>query len=239
MYTDVHVHLCTHMRARTIYDDSDHIQTICTRFCLFVEFHTFLTCKIYTIRKRQSCVFCWVEISHEWFSWPGIPRDRRSSGFPRPRKTLVWYFHSKPTRLYHMPLIRVFWPVVRCSNNTHDVTVIPRRQPQCSRVIQPHSGLARSIFVKVMTSFADSVADWYNRRVIRKNITRSDAWQRQKFGRNVRIKLFSRVWNRFLWCSTDISPNYLGIWYDCLPLLCRRCDFETVFHKTSIDLGMW
>jgi hypothetical protein len=36
------------------------------------------------------------------------------------------------------------------------------------------------------------------------------AWQRQKFGRNVRIKLFSRVWNRFQWCSTNRSPNYLG-----------------------------
>jgi hypothetical protein len=37
------------------------------------------------IRKPHECVF-WVEISHKWFCWPGNPRDRRSSGFPRPRK---------------------------------------------------------------------------------------------------------------------------------------------------------
>jgi hypothetical protein len=43
-------------------------------------------------------------------------------------------------------------------------------------------------------------------------------WQRQKFCRNVWIKLFSRVWNRFQWCSTDRSPNYLG---------CERAAVET------------
>jgi hypothetical protein len=32
------------------------------------------------------------------------------------------------------------------------------------------------------------------------------AWQ--KFCRNVRIKLFSRVWNRFQWCSTDHQIIY-------------------------------
>jgi hypothetical protein len=45
------------------------------------------------IRKPHECVF-WVEISHEWLSWPGNPWNRRSSGFPRPRKPRVWYFHS-------------------------------------------------------------------------------------------------------------------------------------------------
>jgi hypothetical protein len=40
-------------------------------------------------------------------------------------------------------------------------------------------------------------------------------------------------------CSTDRSPNYLGFYYDFLPLFCLRCDFETVFHKASTDLGMW
>jgi hypothetical protein len=39
-----------------------------------------------------------------------------------------------------------------------------------------------------------------------------NAWQRQKFDRNVRIIFFSRVWNRFQWCSTDRSQNYLGFW---------------------------
>jgi hypothetical protein len=44
--------------------------------------------------------------------------------------------------------------------------------------------------------------------------------------------LFSREWNRFQWSSTDRAPNFLR-------LFCLRCNFETDFHKTSTDLGMW
>jgi hypothetical protein len=67
-------------------------------------------------------------------------------------------------------------------NNMHDVTEVPRRQSQCTRVIQP-CNLEKYCTVGL------------------------HAWQRQKFGRNVWIKLFSRVWNWFHWCSTDRSPN--------------------------------
>jgi hypothetical protein len=47
-----------------------------TRPCLWNTLHTQVICSYIhdLIRKPHSCVFL-VEISHEWFSWPGNPQD--------------------------------------------------------------------------------------------------------------------------------------------------------------------
>jgi hypothetical protein len=103
-------------------------------------------------------------------------------------------------------------PVVRRSNNTHDVTEVQRCQSQCSHVIQPCD------------------PEKYHTVGLH-------AWQRQRFGRNVRIKLFSRVWNRFQWCSTDTSPNYLGLFYDCLPLFVSDVILRRFFTKPRLILA--
>jgi hypothetical protein len=58
--------------------------------------------------------------------------------------------------------------------------------------------------------WARIVANWIQNQLLLYHTVGLHAWQRQKLGWNVRIKLFSQVWNRFQWCSTERSPNYLG-----------------------------
>jgi hypothetical protein len=171
------------------------------------------------------------------FSWPGNLRDRWSSGFPGPRKPRVWYFHSKHFlfitcneyfEVFFNSNRRKFnseiqdprfgldvamtladgsdggtWARRYAPQNTHDVTEVWRRRLQCTRVIQT-CNLEKYCTVGLR------------------------AWQWQKFARNVRIKLFCRVWNPFQWCLTDRSPNYLGFFTK--PRLILACDKQE-YHK--------
>jgi hypothetical protein len=92
------------------------------------------------IRKLHECVFG-VKISHEWFSWPGNPRDRRS------RKPRVWYFHSKNTRVpffvYHMPLLRVFWGIFSSNRRKFNSEIQDPNSTWCRDYVKPTGAMPR------------------------------------------------------------------------------------------------
>jgi hypothetical protein len=203
----------------------------------------------FIIRKPHKCVF-WVEISHEWFSWPGgrvdFPGQENHKCYISTQKThkcrflfITWMtlmrasrdIFSSNRRKFNSeiqdPKVRPWrckWRDVvtmmlrRWEQWRNNVTMTLRRQERwchlgpllgARQYAWRHWGLTTSLWqcTGCITWLAMLIQPCDPEKY---HTVGLHAWQRQQFGRNVWIKLFSRVWNRFQWCSTDRSPNYLG-----------------------------
>jgi hypothetical protein len=161
----------------------------------------------------------WVEISHEWFSCPGNPRDRRLSRFPKPSKPWVIFSLKKHTSAIFCLSHATIKSILRHILARIVANLIQKFKTQSSTLTSRwdyatgamtlrrherwrHLGLSLGTQQyawhhcdSTMSITCDTTV-WYGKY----HTVGLHAWQQLKFGRNVRVKLFSRVWNWLQWC---------------------------------------